>query len=88
MDYVQINVFLVYSFKFNKYYFFHSEKEDFIRGTFLNQFSIVFDIKVSRGSQLNEYMNLYEYQTTMSFIDLGTRLFRFNIFKLLFLRNR
>ena len=32
-------------------------------------------------------MNLYEYQRSMSFIDLGPRSLRFNIFKLLFLRN-
>ena len=33
--------------------------------------TIVFhDIKVGRFSQLNEYMNLYEYQRSRSFIDL------------------
>ena len=33
--------------------------------------SIVFhDVKVGRFSQLNEYMNLYEYQKSRSFIDL------------------
>ena len=30
-------------------------------------------------------MNLYEYQRSRSFIDLGPRSLRFNIFKLLFL---
>ena len=33
------------------------------------------------------YMNLYEYQRSRLFIDLGLRSLRFNIFKLLFLRN-
>ena len=34
--------------------------------------TIVFhDIKVGRFSQLNEYMNLYEYQRSKSFIDNG-----------------
>ena len=46
------------------------------------------DIKVSRYSQLNEYMNLDEYQRSRSFIDLCPRSLRFNIFKLLFFRNR
>ena len=32
---------------------------------------IVYDIKVGRCSQLNEYMKLYEYQRSKSFIDLG-----------------
>ena len=49
---------------------------------------VVYDIKVGRRSQLNEYMNLYEYQWARSFIDLGPRSLRFNIVKLLFLRNR
>ena len=49
---------------------------------------VVFDIKVGRCSQLNEYMNLYEYQRSRSFIDLGPRSLRFNIFKLIFHRNR
>ena len=31
---------------------------------------IVNDIKVGRRSQLNEYMKLYEYQRSRSFIDL------------------
>ena len=33
-------------------------------------------------------MNLYEYQRFMSFTDLGQRSLRFNIFKIIFLRNR
>ena len=49
---------------------------------------IVYNIKVGRYSQLNEYMNLYEYQRSRSFTDLGPRSLRFNIFKLYFLRNR
>ena len=32
---------------------------------------VVCDIKVGRCSQLNEYMMLYEYQRSRSFIDLG-----------------
>ena len=31
---------------------------------------VVYVIKVGRSSQLNEYMNLYEYQRSESFIDL------------------
>ena len=31
----------------------------------------VYDIKVGRCSQLNEYMKLYEYQRSRSFIDFG-----------------
>ena len=50
--------------------------------------AVVCDIKVGKCSSLNEYMNLYEYQMSRSFIDLGPRSFRFNIFKRLFLRNR
>ena len=32
---------------------------------------VVYDIKVGRCSQLNEYTKLYEYQRSRSFIDLG-----------------
>ena len=32
---------------------------------------VVYDIKVGRGSQLNEYIKLYEFQRSRSFIDLG-----------------
>ena len=32
---------------------------------------VVYDIKVGRCSQLNEYMKLYENQRSRSFIDLG-----------------
>ena len=49
---------------------------------------VVYDIKVGRFSQLNEYMNLYEYQRSVSFIDLHPRSLRFHIFELLLLRNR
>ena len=45
-------------------------------------------VKVGRRSKLNEYVNLYEYQKSRSFIDLGASSFRFNIFLTLFLRNR
>ena len=47
-----------------------------------------FDIKVGRCSQLHEYMKLYEYQRSRSFIEFGPNHSRFNIFKLLFLNNR
>ena len=36
--------------------------------------NVVCDIKVGRCSQLNEYMKLYEYQRSRSFIDLGPNL--------------
>ena len=49
---------------------------------------VVCDIKVGRFSQLNEYMNLFEYRRSRSFIDLHPRSLRFNIFKLILLRNR
>ena len=50
---------------------------------------VVYDSKVGRCSQLNEYMHLYEYQRSRSYIDLGPRShinlgprsLRFNIFK-------
>ena len=32
---------------------------------------VVYDIEVGRCSQLCEYMKLYEYQRSRSFIDLG-----------------
>ena len=48
---------------------------------------VVYDIRVGRFIELNEYMNLYECQRSRSFIDLGPRSLRFNIFKLLLLRN-
>ena len=35
---------------------------------------VVYDIKVSRCSQLNEYMKLYEYQRSSSFTKLGPNL--------------
>ena len=49
---------------------------------------VVYDIKIGRCIQLNEYMKLYEYQRSRSFTDHRPRSLRFNIFKLLFLRNR
>ena len=48
---------------------------------------VFYNIKVCRCSQSNEYMKRYEYQRSRSFIDLHPRSLRFNIFKLLFLRN-
>ena len=35
---------------------------------------VVYDIKVGRCSQLNEYMKLYEYQRSSSSTDLGSDL--------------
>ena len=35
---------------------------------------VVCDVKVGRCSYLNEYIDLYEYQRSRSFIDLGPRL--------------
>ena len=35
---------------------------------------VVYDVKVGRCSQLNEYMKLYEYQRSRSLIDLGPNL--------------
>ena len=49
---------------------------------------VVCDVKVGRCSKLNKYMNLYEYQRSRSFIDLGPRSLILNIFKFLILRNR
>ena len=37
----------------------------------LSETIVVYDIKVGRCGQLNEYMNLYEYQRPMSFSDFG-----------------
>ena len=48
---------------------------------------VVYDVRVGRFYLLNEYMNRYEYQRSRSFNDLCPRLLRFNIFKLLLLRN-
>ena len=49
---------------------------------------VVCDIKVSRFSLLNEYINHYEYQRSRTFIELRSRSLRFNIFILVLLRNR
>ena len=35
---------------------------------------VVYDVKVGRCSQLNEYMKLYEYKRSRSLIDLGPNL--------------
>ena len=48
-------------------------------------FSETIVVKVGKRSKLNEYVNLYEYQRSRSFIDLGPSSLRFNIFKLFFL---
>ena len=36
-----------------------------------SEINVVYDINVSRCSQLNECLKLYEYQRSSSFIDLG-----------------
>ena len=46
---------------------------------------VVYDVKVVRCSLLHESMNLYDYQRSKSFIDIGPMSLRFSIFKLLFL---
>ena len=48
---------------------------------------VVYYIKVGRFIHLNEYMNLYEYQMSRSFIDLRPRSLSFKNFKRLLLRN-
>ena len=47
----------------------------------------VYDIKVGRCSQSNEYMKHYEYQRSRTFTGLHKRSLRFNIFKFRFLRH-
>ena len=49
---------------------------------------LVYDIKVGRFIQLNEYMDIYEYQKSRSFTDFRPRSLIFNIFHILLLRNR
>ena len=39
-----------------------------------SEISVVYDIKIGRCSQLSEYMKLYDYQRSRSFIDLGSNL--------------
>ena len=39
--------------------------------------AILYDVKIGRCSKLNEYMNLYEYQRSRSFIDIHPRSLRF-----------
>ena len=48
---------------------------------------VVYDVKVDRCSWLNEYMNLYEYQRSRSFIDLGPRSLRFTFSNFFYLEN-
>ena len=38
---------------------------------------VVYDVKVGRCSELNQYMTLYEYQRSGSFIDVHPRSLRF-----------
>ena len=42
-----------------------------------SEINVVYDIKAGKSSQINKNMNLYEYQKSRSFIDLGTRSHRF-----------
>ena len=55
---------------------------------FFPKTGVAYDIKDGRCGQLNKLINLYEYQRSVSFIDVGPRSLRFNIFKLFFLKNR
>ena len=49
---------------------------------------VVCDVTVGRCSQVNEFMNLFEYKRSRSFTDLYPRSLRLNISRLLYLRNR
>ena len=49
---------------------------------------VVSDIKVGRFSQLNEFINLFEYERSRSFTDHRSMSLRFNIFKLVLLGKR
>ena len=51
-----------------------------IKRYFFTETIVVCDIKVGRCSQINEYMKLYEYQRSRSFIDLGPDVSDLNIF--------
>ena len=53
----------------------------FVKGKDKKNNIFVYDIKVGRCSQSNEYMKLYEYQRSSSFTDLHPRSLRFNLFK-------
>ena len=46
-------------------------------------FSETIVVKIGRRSKLNEYVNLYEYQRSRSFTDLGSSSLSFNVVKLL-----
>ena len=46
---------------------------------------VVYDIKIGRCSQLNQYMNQCEYQRSRSFIDLHPRSLRFTFSNFFFL---
>ena len=48
---------------------------------------VVCDMKVGRRIQPNEYMNLYVFQRSRLYIDLGSRSLRVNVFKFVFLRD-
>ena len=41
-----------------------------VKNVFFSEAVVVYYIKVDRCSQLNEYMKLYEYQRSRSYIDL------------------
>ena len=40
---------------------------------------VIYDVKIGLCSEQNEYMTLYEYQRSRSFIELGPRSLRFNM---------
>ena len=42
-----------------------------VKTIYFSETIVAYDIKVGRCSQLNEYMKLYEYQRSRSFINLG-----------------
>ena len=48
---------------------------------------VVYDVKVGRCSLLNQYMNLYDYQRSKSFIDLHPRSLRFTFSNFFSLEN-
>ena len=47
---------------------------------YVSETIVVYDIKVGSCSKVNEYMNLYGYQRSKSFIDHGLMSLRFNVF--------
>ena len=58
-----------------------------VKTMYFSETIVVYDIKVGRCSQLNEYMKLYECQRSSSLTDLGLILSDSIFFRLLFLNN-